>query len=152
MNERRELKAQAESTQQVAVEHASSLAERLPEELISAVRWMCVHAARRVAFEEPLPGEKPRKHAAEAEKSQLAFQKQQAVVAQHVPAALATSLAEIGAHAARYAARSHLGLDAPVERITGVDIPMPYAANLEKLALPQVSDIVRVAKRVCYRE
>ena len=31
-------------------------------------------------------------------------------------------------------------LDAPVERITGVDIPMPYAANLEKLALPQVSD------------
>ena len=43
-------------------------------------------------------------------------------------------------------------LDAPVERITGVDIPMPYAANLEKLALPQVSDIVRVAKRVCYRE
>ena len=43
-------------------------------------------------------------------------------------------------------------LDAPVERITGVDIPMPYAANLEKLALPQGSDIVRVAKRVCYRE
>ena len=107
---------QAESTQQVAVEHASSLAERLPEELITAVRWMCVHAARKVAFEEPLPGEKPRKHAAEVEKSKLAFQKQQAVVAQHVPAALATSLAEIGAHAARYAARSHLGLDAPLER------------------------------------
>ena len=42
-------------------------------------------------------------------------------------------------------------LDAPVERITGVDIPMPYAANLEKLALPQVEDIVRVAKRVCYK-
>uniref|UniRef100_A0A061RLF4 Pyruvate dehydrogenase E1 component subunit beta n=1 Tax=Tetraselmis sp. GSL018 TaxID=582737 RepID=A0A061RLF4_9CHLO len=40
-------------------------------------------------------------------------------------------------------------LDAPVERITGADIPMPYAANLESLALPQVSDIVRVAKRVC---
>tara|TARA_B110000977_G_scaffold192762_2_gene266735 strand:- start:44934 stop:46355 length:1422 start_codon:yes stop_codon:yes gene_type:complete len=43
-------------------------------------------------------------------------------------------------------------LDAPVERITGVDIPMPYAANLEQLALPKVHDIVRVAKRVCYRE
>ena len=42
-------------------------------------------------------------------------------------------------------------LDAPVERITGVDIPMPYAANLEKAALPQVEDIVRVAKRVCYK-
>ena len=42
-------------------------------------------------------------------------------------------------------------LDAPVERITGVDIPMPYAENLEKMALPTVDDIVRVAKRVCYR-
>jgi len=42
-------------------------------------------------------------------------------------------------------------LDAPVERITGVDIPMPYAANLEKLALPTVEDIVRVARRVCYK-
>ena len=42
-------------------------------------------------------------------------------------------------------------LDAPVERITGVDIPMPYAANLEKMALPQVEDIVKVAKRVCYK-
>ena len=37
------------------------------------------------------------------------------------------------------------------ERITGVDVPMPYAANLEKAALPQVEDIVRVAKRVCYK-
>lgn len=40
-------------------------------------------------------------------------------------------------------------LDAPVERITGADVPMPYAANLEKLALPQVEDIVSVAKRIC---
>ena len=116
VNERRELAAQAESTQQLAVEHASSLAERLPEELINAVRWMCAHAARKIAFEEALPGEKPRKHAAEAEKSKLAFQKHRSIVAQHVPAALATSLAEIGAHAARYAARSHLGMSAPLER------------------------------------
>lgn len=42
-------------------------------------------------------------------------------------------------------------LDAPVERITGADVPMPYAANLERLAVPQVEDIVRAAKRVCYR-
>ncbi|KAJ8634087.1 hypothetical protein MRB53_027423 [Persea americana] len=42
-------------------------------------------------------------------------------------------------------------LDAPVERIAGADIPMPYAANLEKNALPQVDDIVRAAKRACYR-
>ena len=43
-------------------------------------------------------------------------------------------------------------LDAPVERIAGVDIPMPYAENLERMALPTVDDIVRVAKRVCYRD
>jgi pyruvate dehydrogenase E1 component beta subunit len=42
-------------------------------------------------------------------------------------------------------------LDAPVERITGADVPMPYAINLEKSALPQVDDIVNVVKRVCYR-
>eukprot|EP00897_Mesotaenium_endlicherianum_P004398 jgi/Mesen1/3987/ME000210S03224 len=42
-------------------------------------------------------------------------------------------------------------LDAPVERIAGADIPMPYAANLERLALPQIEDIVRAAKRACYR-
>ncbi|KDP22564.1 hypothetical protein JCGZ_26395 [Jatropha curcas] len=40
-------------------------------------------------------------------------------------------------------------LDAPVERIAGADIPMPYAANLERIALPQVEDIVRAAKRTC---
>ncbi|XP_030527623.1 pyruvate dehydrogenase E1 component subunit beta-1, mitochondrial-like [Rhodamnia argentea] len=42
-------------------------------------------------------------------------------------------------------------LDAPIERITGADVPMPYAANLERMALPQTEDIVRAAKRVCYR-
>jgi pyruvate dehydrogenase E1 component beta subunit len=39
-------------------------------------------------------------------------------------------------------------LDAPPERVTGADVPMPYAGNLEKAALPQVEDIVRVAVRV----
>jgi pyruvate dehydrogenase E1 component beta subunit len=42
-------------------------------------------------------------------------------------------------------------LDAPVARVHGADVPMPYAANLEKLALPRVDDIVAAAKRVTYR-
>ena len=42
-------------------------------------------------------------------------------------------------------------LDAPVKRVHGADVPLPYAANLEKLALPQVADIVSAAKEVCYR-
>jgi pyruvate dehydrogenase E1 component beta subunit len=42
-------------------------------------------------------------------------------------------------------------LDAPVRRVTGKDVPMPYAANLERLALPQVDDVVEAAKAVCYR-
>ena len=42
-------------------------------------------------------------------------------------------------------------LDAPVVRVTGADVPMPYAANLEKLALPTVAQIVEAAKAVCYR-
>ena len=42
-------------------------------------------------------------------------------------------------------------LDAPVARVTGKDVPMPYAANLEKLALPSVADVVQAAKAVCYR-
>jgi len=43
-------------------------------------------------------------------------------------------------------------LDAPVVRVAGVDVPLPYAANLEKLALPQAEDIIKAAKSVCYRE
>src|SRR6202050_535857 len=42
-------------------------------------------------------------------------------------------------------------LDAPVMRVTGKDVPMPYAANLEKLALPSVAKVVEAAKAVCYR-
>ncbi len=42
-------------------------------------------------------------------------------------------------------------LDAPVARVAGVDVPMPYAANLEKLALPQPESIAAAAKAVCYR-
>src|SRR5271170_1183990 len=42
-------------------------------------------------------------------------------------------------------------LDAPVVRVTGKDVPMPYAANLERLALPSVAEVVEAAKAVCYR-
>ncbi len=42
-------------------------------------------------------------------------------------------------------------LDAPVARVSQKDVPMPYAANLEKLTLPSVADIVAAAKAVCYR-
>jgi len=42
-------------------------------------------------------------------------------------------------------------LDAPVARVTGKDVPMPYAANLEKLALPSVAEVIAAAKAVCYR-
>jgi pyruvate dehydrogenase E1 component beta subunit len=42
-------------------------------------------------------------------------------------------------------------LDAPVVRVTGKEVPMPYAANLEKLALPSVADVVEAVKAVSYR-
>jgi pyruvate dehydrogenase E1 component beta subunit len=42
-------------------------------------------------------------------------------------------------------------LDAPVARVSGKDVPMPYAANLEKLALPSVAEVVAAAKAVSYR-
>jgi pyruvate dehydrogenase E1 component beta subunit len=42
-------------------------------------------------------------------------------------------------------------LDAPVARVSGKDVPMPYAANLEKLALPSVAEVVQAAKAVAYR-
>jgi pyruvate dehydrogenase E1 component beta subunit len=42
-------------------------------------------------------------------------------------------------------------LDAPVARVSGKDVPMPYAANLEKLALPNVAEVVAAAKAVAYR-
>jgi pyruvate dehydrogenase E1 component beta subunit len=43
-------------------------------------------------------------------------------------------------------------LDAPPTKITGRDVPMPYAANLEKLALPHADDVVAAAKAVLYRD
>ncbi|HVA12320.1 MAG TPA: pyruvate dehydrogenase complex E1 component subunit beta [Stellaceae bacterium] len=42
-------------------------------------------------------------------------------------------------------------LDAPVQRVTAKDVPLPYAANLERLALPQTADVVAAAKAALYR-
>ena len=42
-------------------------------------------------------------------------------------------------------------LDAPVMRVNGKDVPMPYAANLEKMVLPQPDRIAEAARRACYR-
>ncbi|CAI8053317.1 Pyruvate dehydrogenase E1 component subunit beta [Geodia barretti] len=42
-------------------------------------------------------------------------------------------------------------LDAPVGRVSGADVPMPYAANLEAAALPGAADIANAVRRVCYR-
>jgi pyruvate dehydrogenase E1 component beta subunit len=58
----------------------------------------------------------------------------------------------IGAEiAARVIAEAFDFLDAPVLRVTAKDVPLPYAANLEKLALPSVDDVIGTVKRVTYR-
>jgi pyruvate dehydrogenase E1 component beta subunit len=58
----------------------------------------------------------------------------------------------IGAEvAARVQAEAFDWLDAPILRVTQKDVPMPYAANLEKLALPSADDVVEAVKAVCYR-
>ena len=51
----------------------------------------------------------------------------------------------IGEHAFDY-------LDAPLARVTAADVPLPYAANLEALALPQAEQIIHAAKKVCYAD
>ncbi len=53
--------------------------------------------------------------------------------------------------AARIMAYAFDYLDAPIARVSGKEVPMPYAANLEKLALPSVAEVVEAAKAVCYR-
>ena len=58
----------------------------------------------------------------------------------------------VGGHiASELMERAFDHLDAPVLKITGKDVPMPYAANLEKLALPSVKDVIDAVKAVCYR-
>jgi pyruvate dehydrogenase E1 component beta subunit len=58
----------------------------------------------------------------------------------------------IGAEiAARVQEEAFDWLDAPIARVTGKDVPMPYAANLEKLALPSIDEVVAAARAVLYR-
>ena len=58
----------------------------------------------------------------------------------------------IGAEvAAAVQAQAFDWLDAPILRVTQKDVPMPYAANLEKLALPSADEVVETVKAVCYR-
>ena len=51
---------------------------------------------------------------------------------------------------ARVAIEAFDHLDAPPAKVSGADVPMPYAANLEKLALPTVEQVVEAVKKVCY--
>ena len=58
----------------------------------------------------------------------------------------------IGAEiASRVVAEAFDYLDAPPERVFQVDVPLPYAANLEALSLPGTEDVVQAAKKVCYK-
>ena len=57
--------------------------------------------------------------------------------------------AELGA--CIYESEAFNYLDAPVERVTGADIPMPYAANLEVDAIPVASNVIKAVQKVCYR-
>ena len=52
---------------------------------------------------------------------------------------------------ARVAMEAFDYLDAPPTKVSGEDVPMPYAANLEKLALPNTAKVVEAARRVCNR-
>ena len=61
-------------------------------------------------------------------------------------------IASIGAEvAAQVVDQAFDYLDSPPARVTGKDVPMPYAANLEKLALPSVAEVIEAAKAVCYK-
>ncbi|MBN9555668.1 MAG: pyruvate dehydrogenase complex E1 component subunit beta [Alphaproteobacteria bacterium] len=53
---------------------------------------------------------------------------------------------------ARVALEAFDYLDAPPTKVSGKDVPMPYAANLEKLALPTVDDVIAAVKSVCYKD
>jgi pyruvate dehydrogenase E1 component beta subunit len=53
---------------------------------------------------------------------------------------------------ARVALEAFDYLDAPPTKVSGRDVPMPYAANLEKLALPTVDDVIAAVKAVCYKD
>jgi len=58
----------------------------------------------------------------------------------------------VGGHiASEITMRAFDWLDAPVTKVSGKDVPMPYAANLEKLALPSIAEVIEAVKAVTYR-
>lgn len=62
-------------------------------------------------------------------------------------------IAGIGAEiAAQVQDKAFDALDAPIKRVSGTDIPMPYAENLEAMALPDTAKIIRAVRQVCYLE
>jgi pyruvate dehydrogenase E1 component beta subunit len=61
--------------------------------------------------------------------------------------------AGVGAQIADFIQRNCFDyLDAPIERVTSLDIPMPYAENLEDIVLPRPPKIVQAIRKVCYQE
>ena len=70
----------------------------------------------------------------------------------HGGTGLAGLLHRLGSRARRWRCDAFDYLDAPPTKVTGKDVPMPYAANLEKLALPTVDDVIAAVKAVCYKE
>lgn len=61
-------------------------------------------------------------------------------------------VASIGNHLSAYIMENAFDyLDAPVINCTGKDVPMPYAANLEKLALVTTAEVIEAVKKVTYR-
>lgn len=63
------------------------------------------------------------------------------------------SVAGIGAEiAAQVQEQAFDALDAPIKRVSGVDVPMPYAENLEAMALPDAAKIIHAVRQVCYVE
>ena len=62
-------------------------------------------------------------------------------------------MAGFGAEIAYRVQRACLdALDAPIERVTSEDVPMPYALNLEREVVPQVADVIAAVKKVLYLE
>ena len=58
--------------------------------------------------------------------------------------------AEVPKNVGQHFALAFDDLDAPPVKVSGADVPMPYAANLERLALPSTAQVIAAAKSVCY--
>ena len=84
---------------------------------------------------------------------QLADQPAQLGVGQAAPLArlaLPDQRGPAGLRPAQVAIQAFDDLDAPPAKVSGADVPMPYAANLERLTLPSTAQVIEAAKSVCY--